>query len=76
MFTSKLVPKIDEKKFIGLKILTVGFLCVILGLMVFLFIVQPIGKIIIYLGFVVGVVGMITHFFILFGKSVKSKEKL
>jgi len=65
MFTNKLLPRVDEKKLIGLKITTVGFLCVILGLMVFLFISSPIGSIIIYLGFAGGFVGMMTHFYIL-----------
>ena len=74
MFTSKLVPKIDEKKLIGLKITTVGFLCVMLGLIVFFFVAQLIGRIIIYLGFVVGFVGMVTHFLILLTKSATPKK--
>jgi hypothetical protein len=69
-----LFPKIEEKKLIGLKIITVGFISVILGLLVFVLLGQSFGKIIIYLGFIVGIVGMITHFFILFRKSARSKN--
>lgn len=61
MFTKKLLPIVDEKKLIGLKITTVGFLSVIIGLIVFLFISPLIGNILIYLGFAGGFVGMITH---------------
>lgn len=63
-----LVPKIDDKKLIGLKITTVGFICVILGVMIFALIGLPIGRTIIYVGFFIGTVGMVTHFFILLKK--------
>ncbi len=43
-------PKTAKKKLFGLKITTVGFICVILGLLVFVLIDQSIGKLIIYLG--------------------------
>ena len=66
-----LVPKTEEKKLFGLKITTIGFLCVIFGLLVFVLIDQAIGKMIIYLGFIVGFVGIITHFWILFKKTAR-----
>lgn len=66
-----LVPKTEEKKFFGLKITTVGFLYVIFGLLLFVLVDQTIGKVIIYLGFIVGFVGIITHFWILFKKTAR-----
>jgi len=66
-----LAPKTEEKKLIGLKITTIGFICVIFGLLVFALIDQTIGKMIIYLGFIVGLVGIIAHFWILFKKTAR-----
>ena len=68
-------PKTAKKKLFGLKITTVGFICVILGLLVFVLIDQSIGKLIIYLGFIIGFVGMITHFCILFSKTAEPETK-
>jgi len=69
-----MLPKIEEKKFIGLKITTMGFLCAIFGLLVFTLIAQSIGRIIIYFGFVIGIVGMITHFCIVFRNATNPKD--
>ena len=68
MITKKLVPNVEKKKLLGLRIATVGFLGVILGLVLFLFTAQLIGRIVLYLGFVIVFIGIVTHLYILVRK--------
>jgi hypothetical protein len=65
MFIKKLVPNVESKKFLGLRIATVGFLCVIMGLVLFLLKAQLFGRIILYLGFIVVFIGIFTNLYIL-----------
>ena len=62
-----------SKKFIGLRIATVGFLCVVFGFVLFLLKAQLIGRLILYLGFIVVFVGILTNFYILVSKVEKRK---
>lgn len=75
MFTKKLVPNIEDKKLIGLKIATVGFLSVILGLVLFILKVQLIGRIILYLGFIVVFIGIFTNGYLLIKGKLKRNSK-
>lgn len=65
MFTKKLLPSINEKKLIGLRIATIGFLSVILGVVLFILKAQVIGRVILYLGFVIVFIGIVVNFYIL-----------
>ena len=75
MFTKKLVPNIEDKKFIGLRIATVGFLSVVLGLVLFLLKAQLIGRIILYLGFIVVFIGIFMNLYILMKGKFKRNSK-
>jgi hypothetical protein len=73
MFTKKLLSSKDARKLIGIKIATVGFLGAILGVILFLLKAQIIGRVVLYLGFVMVFIGILMNFYILI-KS-RSEEK-
>ncbi len=75
MFTKKLVPNIEGERFIGLRIATVGFLGVILGLVLFILKAQLIGRVILYLGFIVVFAGIFTNLYILMKGKLKRNSK-